>query len=60
MAECSQRIHDVEEVKELSYEGEVNKLLSEGWVLIHIYTAAYPDAGMQAQEVRYVLGRLRG
>jgi hypothetical protein len=36
---------------------EVNKLLKEGWVLLHIYTLHYHDDGIWRQRPMAILGK---
>lgn len=36
---------------------EVNKLLKEGWVLLHIYTLHYHDDGVLRERPMAILGR---
>jgi hypothetical protein len=36
---------------------EVNRLLTEGWVLLHIYTLQYNDSGIWRQRPMAILGR---
>jgi hypothetical protein len=38
---------------------EVNRLLKEGWVLLHIYTLHYHDDGIWRQRPMAILGRVR-
>ena len=38
---------------------EVNRLLSEGWILLHIYTLLYKDGGVWRQRPMAILGRSR-
>lgn len=36
---------------------EVNKMLQEGWTLLHIYTVHYQDDGVWRQRPMAILGR---
>ncbi len=36
---------------------EVNRLLKEGWILLHIYTLHYHDDGVWRQRPMAILGR---
>jgi hypothetical protein len=36
---------------------EVNRLLADGWVLLHIYTLQYHDGGVWRQRPMAILGR---
>lgn len=36
---------------------EVNKLLSKGWILLHIYTLHYKDDGIWRERPMAILGR---
>ena len=36
---------------------EVNKMLKEGWMLLHIYTLHYQDDGVWRQRPMAILGR---
>jgi hypothetical protein len=36
---------------------EVNKMLKEGWILLHIYTIHYQDDGVWRQRPMAILGR---
>ena len=36
---------------------EVNKMLKEGWILLHIYTLHYHDDGVWRQRPMAILGR---
>lgn len=38
---------------------EVNRLLSEGWVLLHIYTLKYEENGVWRERPMAILGRPR-
>ena len=38
---------------------EVNRLLSEGWVLLHVYTLKYEENGVWRERPMAVLGRPR-
>lgn len=38
---------------------EVNKLLKEGWILLHIYTLHYHDDGIWRERPMAILGRPR-
>jgi hypothetical protein len=39
---------------------EVNRLLSEGWILLHIYTLKYEEEGVWRERPMAILGRPRG
>ncbi|HXH51463.1 MAG TPA: hypothetical protein VNM47_19155 [Terriglobia bacterium] len=38
---------------------EVNRLLSEGWILLHIYTLKYEENGVWRERPMAILGRPR-
>lgn len=38
---------------------EVNRLLSEGWILLHIYTLKYEEGGVWRERPMAILGRPR-
>jgi hypothetical protein len=38
---------------------EVNRLLEEGWILLHIYTLKYPEDGTWRERPMAILGRTR-
>lgn len=38
---------------------EVNRLLSEGWILLHIYTLKYEESGVWRERPMAILGRPR-
>lgn len=38
---------------------EVNRLLSEGWMLLHIYTLKYEESGVWRERPMAILGRPR-
>jgi FtsZ-binding cell division protein ZapB len=38
---------------------EVNRLLTSGWRLLHIYTLKYQEAGVWRERPMAILGRLR-
>jgi hypothetical protein len=38
---------------------EVNQLLQNGWILLHIYTLQYKDGGVWRQRPMAILGRRR-
>jgi len=38
---------------------EVNRLLAEGWKLLHIYTLKYQEDGVWRERPMAILGRLR-
>ncbi|MEJ2007042.1 MAG: hypothetical protein P8Z30_02625 [Acidobacteriota bacterium] len=38
---------------------EVNRLLSEGWILLHIYTLRYEESGVWRERPMAILGRPR-
>jgi hypothetical protein len=38
---------------------EVNRLLSEGWMLLHIYTLKYEESGVWRERPMAILGRSR-
>jgi hypothetical protein len=38
---------------------EVNRLLGEGWILLHIYTLHYNDGGIWRQRPMAILGKPR-
>jgi hypothetical protein len=39
---------------------EVNRLLAEGWILLHIYTLKYEENGVWRERPMAILGRPRG
>jgi hypothetical protein len=39
---------------------EVNKLLGEGWVLLHLYTLKYPENDIWRERPMAILGRPEG
>lgn len=39
---------------------EVNRLLTEGWILLHIYTLKYEENGVWRERPMAILGRQRG
>lgn len=54
---------DIEEVTGESLEAknreEVNKLLSEGWILLHIYTLKYKEEEVWRERPMAIFGRPR-
>lgn len=38
---------------------EVNRMLKEGWVLLHIYTLKYPEDGVWRERPMAILGKPR-
>jgi hypothetical protein len=54
---------DIEELAGHNIEArgreEVNRLLSEGWVLLHIYTLKYEENGVWRERPMAILGRPR-
>ena len=38
---------------------EVNRLLAEGWILLHIYTLKYEESGVWRERPMAILGRPR-
>jgi hypothetical protein len=54
---------DVVEVRGHNLEArgrdEVNRLLAEGWRLLHIYTLRYQEDGVWRERPMAILGRLR-
>jgi hypothetical protein len=38
---------------------EVNRLLSEGWILLHVYTLKYEENGVWRERPMAILGRPR-
>jgi hypothetical protein len=39
---------------------EVNRMLQEGWILLHVYTLHYQDDGVWRQRPMAILGRRAG
>jgi hypothetical protein len=39
---------------------EVNKLLADGWILLHIYTLKYPEHGVWRERPMAILGKPKG
>ena len=54
---------DIEELAGHNIEArgreEVNRLLSEGWILLHIYTLKYEESGVWRERPMAILGRPR-
>lgn len=54
---------DIEELAGHNIEArgreEVNRLLSEGWILLHIYTLKYEENGVWRERPMAILGRPR-
>lgn len=52
---------DAVEARTLQANGreEVNKLLSEGWTLIHVYTVKYKDEDVWRERPMAIIGRPR-
>lgn len=52
---------DIEEVDghnlEVKGREEVNRMLSEGWILLHIYTLKYQEDGMWRERPMAILGK---
>lgn len=42
---------------EVQGRGEVNKLLKEGWILLHIYTLRYQEDGLWRERPMAILGK---
>lgn len=54
---------DIEELAGHNIEArgreEVNRLLSEGWILLHLYTLKYEENGVWRERPMAILGRPR-
>lgn len=54
-----QDLSDIVKIQETHSQTEANELLSEGWVLLNIYTTIF-SLGINDQMNIYVLGKLNG